>query len=437
MADLFKIGDLVECDIERLAFEGHGVAKPQNFTLFVPRTAPGDKVTVKITDLKKTYGYGNISEIKTASPHRIEAPCQYYARCGGCHYQHIDPKKVDEEKVQQLKGTFERHGPGAVEILPFLKADSAWNYRNRVTYRRAITGNQGYRAWDNYETLTIDTCMIAAPELNEAWDWVKDKVKHVSLNVLFFVMLRKIGDKIAVVLSVSEDFHPQELQKIFNEHPENYFFYITRIKESSHTAVGKKLEPIFHAPTYLEQQIGDIFYIIRPDLFFQTNDKIAKLLLDKITSSLSVSKEPVIDIYCGSGLFSIALAKLGIPTYGVEVQHDAIQSAKQSAIRNSVEEMVEFHTGPAVTVLQKLVREGASFARAIVDPPRDGLESKVLDAIPELGVKELYYVSCSPPTLARDLKKLVNQGYTIEYCLPLEMFPQTYHIETLTKLVKN
>lgn len=435
MADLFNVGEKVDCTVESLAFQGHGIAKPQNFTLFIHRTCPGDKLTAEITDMKKYYGFAKPFELLQPSSHRIQAPCAYFDRCGGCHYQHIQPSTVEAEKIQQLKDTFERHGPGKIEILPFLKADQ-WNYRNRVTYRRAITGNQGYRAWDDYETLDIQSCMIADSALNEAWGWVKDKIKHISLSVLFFVVLRKIGDNIAIIFSASEDFSTQELDRIFAEHPENYFFYVTRVKEMSQTAIGKDIEPMMHAPTYLEQKLGDVYYILRPDLFFQTNDKIAALLLNKITTSLSSSKETVIDIYCGSGLFSIALAKMGIPTYGVEVQHDAIQSAKQSAIRNSVEGLVEFRTGKAATILEKLVKDGSKFTRGIVDPPRDGLESKVLDLIPQLGINELYYVSCSPPTLARDLKKFQAHGYRIEYCMPLEMFPQTYHIETLTKLTK-
>lgn len=436
MADLFNIGDKVDCTVERLAFQGQGIAKPQNFTLFIHRTCPGDKLTAEITDMKKTYGIAMPSHISEPSPHRIQAPCVYFDRCGGCHYQHIESKTVEEEKLQQLKDTFERQGPGKIEILPFLKSNP-WNYRNRVTYRRAITGNQGYRAWDDYETLDIDNCMIAEPALNEAWIWVKQKIKHISLSVLFFVVLRKIGDQIAIIFSASEDFSTQELDRIFAEHPENYFFYVTRIKEMSQTAIGKTIEPMMHAPIYLEQKLGDVYYILRPDLFFQTNDEVAQLLVDKITSSLSQSKDPVIDIYCGSGLFSIALSKVGIPTYGIEVQQDAIQSAKQSAVRNNVDELVQFKTGKATDVLGKLVKDGSKFRRGIVDPPRDGLESKVLDLIPQLGIEELYYVSCSPPTLARDLKKFIILGYKIEYCQPLEMFPQTYHIETLTKLTKS
>ncbi len=426
----------MQCNVERLAFHGHGIAKPQNFTLFIPRSCPGDEITAKITDMKKYYGYANVVEISKLSSHRIAPPCPFYDRCGGCHYQHIDSQKVQEEKIQQLRDTFERHGPGNINILPIIASTNPWNYRNRVTYRRAKTGNQGYRAWDNYETLDIDTCLITDSKLNEAWSWVRDKIKHISPSVVYFVVLRKVGDAVAIIFSTSEDFSTQELKKILVPHPENYLFYVTKIKEFSQNALGKTIEPIFQEPVYLEEKIGEVFYILRPDLFFQINNDIAKILVDQITTPLSKSKEPVIDIYCGSGLFSIALAKLGIPTLGVEVQHDAIQSAQQSAIRNNVEELVQWRGGKATTILERLVKEGMQFTRGIVDPPRDGLESFVLDMIPKLGINELYYVSCSPPTLARDLKKFINHGYTIEYCQPLEMFPQTYHIETITKLAK-
>lgn len=446
MADLFKIGEQVECKIERLAFQGHGIGKPQNFTLFIPRTAPGDMVKADITEMKKHYGYAKLNSLIEPSPSRITPACQYFGRCGGCHYQHIDSKKVEEEKLQQLKDTFERHGPGKIEILPFLKGSSEWNYRNRVTYRRDTNGHQGYTAWDDFETLEIETCLIADEELNKAWGWIKQKIKHISPRVLPFVFLRKIGSSIAIIFSVSADFSTQELVKILDT-PENdeaaarrgrqkIYFYTTVIKEASHTAMGKTIEPIFNEPVYLEEKIGDAYYILRPDLFFQTNNSIAELLVKKITDEFSKSKEPVLDIYCGSGLFAIALAKMGIPTVGIEVQHEAVQSAKQSAIRNNVDEITKFRGGKAATVLERLVKDRVTYTRAIVDPPRAGLEPNLLQLIPNLGVQELYYVSCSPPTLARDLKEFVKLGYKIEYCLPLEMFPQTYHVETLTKLTK-
>jgi 23S rRNA (uracil1939-C5)-methyltransferase len=436
MANPFKIGDRVEASVERLAFQGHGIAKPQNFTLFIPRSAPGDKLTVKISDLKKNHGHALVDQIHTPSPNRIEAPCPHFSRCGGCHYQHIETSTVENEKLQQLKDTLERHGPGQVNLLPVLKTDASWNYRNRVTFRRDRNGAQGYTAWDNFETIEIDNCLIAEDELNVGWRWVKERIAHISPKVLSFVFVRKVGTSIAFTFSVTKDFSAQELRRIFSEHPDNYLFYTTVIKESSRTAVGKTIEPVYDEPIYLEEKIGDVFYILRPDLFSQVNSGIAKLLVDKIVSEFSNSKDPAIDIYCGSGLFSIALAKQGIPMLGIEIQSDAIKSAEQSAIRNNIDEITRFQSGVATTMLERLLKRKEHFTRAIVDPPRDGLEPKVIALIPELGVQELYYVSCSPPTLARDLKEFVRMGYKIEYTQPLEMFPQTYHIETLTKLTK-
>jgi 23S rRNA (uracil1939-C5)-methyltransferase len=432
----FKIGDQVEVLVERLAFQGHGIAKPQNFTLFVPRSAPGDKLNVKITDIKKNHGHASVEQILTPSSNRIDAPCPYFSRCGGCHYQHIEATSVEQEKLQQIKDTFERHGPGAIPMLPIMKTDQEWNYRNRVTYRRDKTGAQGYTAWDNYETLEIDNCLIAEDELNVGWRWVKERIAHISPKVLSFVFVRKIADKIAFTFSVTKDFSTKELRQIFTDHPENYLFYTTVIQESTRTALGKKIEPVFGEAIYLEEKIGDVFYILRPDLFFQVNTGIATLLVEKIVSEFSKSKEPAIDIYCGSGLFTIALAKQGIPMLGIEIQAEAIKSAEQSAIRNNVDATTRFQSGVATTMLERLLKRKESFTRAIVDPPRDGLEPKVIELIPQLGVQELYYVSCSPPTLARDLKEFVKLGYAIEYCQPIEMFPQTYHVETLTKLVK-
>lgn len=431
---MFDLGDKLEVRIQKLAFQGTGIAKPENFTIFISRTAPGDLAEIEIRDRKKSFAHAVVTKLIEPSDKRITPPCPYFARCGGCHYQHIEPSVVQSEKIQQLIDTFHRLGSADVEVRPIYIGQNQWNYRNRVTYRRDVSGKQGYTAWDNYETLDIENCLIAEKELNEAWDFVRERISHVSSKVLPFVFLRQIGRSIAIIFSVTKDFSTQEMEKLFNLRPEHYFFYTTEIQNNSRAALGKEVTALFSAPKYLEEQLGELFYILQPDLFFQTNNEIAKKLVDDVVAELQISTDPVIDIYCGSGLFTIAVGKKNIPVLGVEVQHLAIQSAKQSAIRNNVESYVRFRTGKAEKMLEKLIHEGEKFSRAIVDPPRDGLDQSILSGLEKMGVKELYYISCSPPTLARDVKELIKLGYRVEYCQPYEMFPQTYHIETLTKL---
>ena len=433
---MLDVGNTLDVTIEKLAFQGSGITKPDNFTIFVPRSAPEDRARIEITLRKKHYAYANVREMIEPSRFRIEPPCPYFARCGGCHYQHIQPTKVDEEKIQQLRDTLMRLGSTEVDVRPIVKGSKAWNYRNRVTYRRDVSGHQGYTAWDDFETLDIDLCLIAEVELNQAWQWLKNKISHISPKVLPFVFLRKVGDVIAVIFSVTPDFHAQEIEKLFVDRPEHYYFYTTVVKNHSHTAFGKEFKNLFSAPTYFEQKLGDLFYILQPHLFFQINNDMAEIIVNDVVKDVSTSQEPLIDIYCGSGLFSIAIAKKNIPVLGVEVQHQAILSAKQSAIRNSVDELARFRTGKAERILERLAQEGERFTRAIVDPPRDGLQPDLLNNLQKLGIRTIYYVSCSPPTLARDVKELTKLGFNVDYCQPYEMFPQTYHIEAVTKLTK-
>jgi|JI10StandDraft_1071094.scaffolds.fasta_scaffold144177_2 23S rRNA (uracil1939-C5)-methyltransferase len=433
---MFERGEKLKVKVEKLAFQGFGIAKPENFTIFIPRTAPGDEAEIEITDRQKNFAHAMPKQITTPSSHRTEPPCPYFVKCGGCNYQHIQPDFVRTQKMEQLKETFERIGPGSIELRPIIEGNNKWNYRNRQIYRRDDRGHQGYVAWDNFETIDIDTCMIAEKELDVAWKMLKDKIAHISSKVLPFVTLRKIGSNICVIFACTKDFSTKELQDFFRDRPSNYHFYTTEVEQNSKVALGEKIEGIFAEPMYLEESIGETFYILRPDLFFQTNHEVASLMVNYIQKEMDAEKDPILDIYCGSGLFSLALSRLGIPTLGIEVEQPAITSAKQGALRNNVESITEYKVGKAEQVMQKLIKDERTFRRAIVDPPRKGLHHLLLQNIPKIGIDELYYVSCSPPTLARDLKELHKMGYKTQWCQPFEMFPQTYHIETVTKLVK-
>ncbi|MCB1197544.1 MAG: class I SAM-dependent RNA methyltransferase, partial [Deltaproteobacteria bacterium] len=229
--------------------------------------------------------------------------------------------------------------------------------------------------------------------------------------------------------SVLKTFNKKELERRFEQ--STYFFYTTTIKENDSQALGKDLMPLFFEPIFLQQPINDVDYIVRPDLFFQTNHEVAGKLVSYVTAQVKKKKKSVLDIYCGSGLLSIALAKQGFQVYGIEVQYPAIKCAKQSSIVAGTENLTTFQTGKADAIMQKLHENKRTFATIIVDPPRAGLHKNVIELLPKLGANQIIYISCNPSTLARDAKDLIALGYALKKTTPFEMFPMTYHMETV------
>ncbi len=429
--------EIREVSIENLAYGGDGVAHPEGFTVFVPRTAPGDRVKVKIQTVRKRYARAFPLEILERSPLRIEPKCKYFDDCGGCHYQHLDPSWVSDQKVLHVRAALERIAHESVPVRPLISPQQAWNYRNRLTYHRSLSGKAGYVSWRDYEILDIDDCPIGHIELNALWKQLKERIREVPAEVVPYVVLRRttVGET-AVLLSVCESGLDTAVQAQMKDLAESFekktFFYVTKIKAGSRSPFGKSIEAL-SGPDRLPEKVAGISFSVRPDLFFQVHPEVTEKVVSQILSwSEEVKPKRLIDIYCGAGLFTLALARQGFQTLGVEVGHEAVLCAQESARKNRLDSSANFRGGKAERIIERLIREGEQFDAAVVDPPRKGLQPEVIENLPKLGVRRLLYVSCSPPTFARDVKALKEIGYQINWIQPFDMFPQTYHVETVS-----
>ena len=422
--------------MDRLAYGGDGVTHPGGFTVFVPRTAPGDLVRLQITDVRKRYGRGLALEVLRPSAHRIESKCPHFDRCGGCHYQHLPSNFAAEQKVDHIRDALERIGPGRLDVRPILSPKKLWNYRNRVTYHRSARGSQGYISFRNRrEVLDIDSCPIAQDELNDLWRSVRHALEDFSADKLPYVTLRRATTgACAVILSTTVDSSDSDLAKRLSTIPNIRSLYVTRIKAGSYSPFGDEMI-LVHGKEGITEEIGDVQYLVRPDLFFQIHSEITEqLVAHAIEWAGERAIDSILDVYCGAGLFTLALARKGVRTLGVEIAHHSIRSAQTSAQANDLSDRARFRAGRADTILLRLHREGERFPAAIVDPPRKGLHPNLIASFPSLGIRNLLYVSCSPATMARDLKVLLQSGFQVRWIQPFDMFPQTYHVEILTAL---
>lgn len=418
-----------DLSIEALAYGGDGIARPEGFTIFVPRTVPGDKVRVEMTVTKKRYGRGLPLEILEASPLRTEPKCPHYKECGGCHYQQIDPAYVAEQKVLQVQDALERIGKEKADVLPLVVPSQQWGYRNRVTYHRKGT-TSGYIAWKGERVIDIPDCPIAQPELNTLWKEVRKRIEKIPAAQIRFVFLRRTtSGELAVLFSVAA---PTVLHKVAREWDLDASLWFSVVEHDAASPFGDEIG-LLKGGERMTESVGEIQYQVRPDLFFQIHPEVTEKVVEKVLSwANEIKPKRVLDLYCGSGLFTLALTKAGYPTYGVEVSHEAILCAQTSLDENALDSTVWLRTGKADQIVEKLIEEEESFDAAIVDPPRKGIHPEIIKKLSKLGVKHLLYISCSPATLARDVKALKEEGFQLNWTQPFDMFPQTYHVETVS-----
>jgi 23S rRNA (uracil1939-C5)-methyltransferase len=360
----------LELTIEDVAFGGKGVARNEGKAVFVPFTIDGEKVSVHIAREKKQFAEAELIDVLEASPHRVQPQCPYFGRCGGCSYQHIDYEHQLAIKYRQVHSALQRIGKlREVPMRPIIPSAQEYSYRNRVTVH-AQDGVIGFFRRDSHRLIDIERCPIAQDEVNSA---------------LSELRARPVRDG----------------------------HYTLRAKTG-------------------------------PRVFSQTNDAVANALRDLVAEMIPPGQELLIDAYCGAGFFGKALLDKFERVIGIDWDLHAIAAAQENAtgketyIAGDVE--IELQTGGAVHLNRPPrahnVHDGrlGSIAPAmIVDPPATGLSSNIRQAIVELAPAILIYVSCNPPTLARDLAAL-RQQFTIESVTPLDMFPQTAEIEVVALL---
>lgn len=422
----------VELEIESLAFGGSGIGRMEGKAVFVPLTAPGDRVRCRIARDRKRYAEAEPEEILTPSPLRRPAPCPVFGECGGCQWQHL-PYGEQVRWKERIFADFLRRqcGVGEEAVLPAVPSPGEWRYRSRVQFKcRQTAGGfvMGFYRRGSHFVVDVADCPITAVRLNEVLrlfrSWLPaspcpDRVPQVDLDLGCDGRVRGVVHALGDVPSLADYLRP-----LVEEAGISLFLQPGR-KDSLVRVAGEE---------DLEIAAGDPPMLLRygPGGFAQVNLPQNLALVREVTRAAALTgKERVLDLFCGMGNFSLPLARGAREVTGVEEYAPAIVKARQNAARLGIANAA-FHAVPAEGAATGLA-DGAGFDLVVLDPPRAGAYGVARELAASRPGKILY-VSCDPSTLARDLQPLLHGGYRLLWSRPFDLFPQTHHIESLSLL---
>jgi len=418
----------MKIEIEKLAFGGAGVGRIQGKVFFVRDGIPGDVLDVQVTREKGSYGEAEIENILNPSPERTTPSCPVFGQCGGCQWQHINYSYQLKAKEGIFRETLGRIGGlTEVEIEPIVPSPKEYGYRSRVTLSVELQKGRyflGYHKGRSQKLIGIEGCPIATKPIDEAIASLTRSLKS-SLNRPHYP-LKKIhvasDENAAYITLASSLYHePKKLHSLSK----------TLNVYSSAENIGIAGED----EKELELTLSGLTFYSVPSVFIQANKWINEQLINTLIEYAGLEgRERVLDLYSGIGNFSLHLAKRAKEVIGADVSAKAIKLAKRSAELNSIKN-VTFEAIPSEFFLEKSLNGKDKFDLVILDPPREGAK-KVINGIIKLRPAKIIYVSCDPSTLARDLKMLKESGYRVLKIKLFDMFPQTYHIESLALLLK-
>ncbi|MCR4622463.1 MAG: 23S rRNA (uracil(1939)-C(5))-methyltransferase RlmD [Clostridiales bacterium] len=413
-----------QIEITGVTNEFRGVGRLEGKAVFVPDALPGETVEITVKQEKASYIIAENLGVLKASPFRTEPACPHYAACGGCACLHARYEHTLELKRQNVLAALNRIGAlGLDEIEPCLPSPLKEGWRNKAEF--AVEGGRaGFRAEGERRVTDVDYCRQLSENMNRAWAFVKPLA--VKANASGVVLRENHKGEIMLVLCVNipSSAAQKQCETAYEKLESVVSCHICRLNPRPVHALDGQVTHVC-GEKFLTDRINGLSFRLAPQAFFQVNrlqaENVYRLALDGVSPG-----EKVCDIYCGAGTISLSAAKLGALVTGIEIVPEAVANARGNADLNGL--AAEFICGNAAQMYPPLLKK-RRFDRVIVDPPRKGLDEKVLDALVSHPAPRLSYVSCDPATLARDLKKLCDV-YSIESVTTADMFPGTGHMET-------
>lgn len=464
----WKKNDVIKIEITDMSDTGEGIGKTEGFTWFVKDVVVGDVIEASVMKLKKSYGFARLQKILTPSPARVTPPCPVARQCGGCQLQAVRYEEQLRFKENKVRNNLRRIGGfGNPVFYPIIGMEHPWRYRNKAQFPfgKNKAGNiiTGFYAARTHAIIEQDDCLLGVEENAKILKCVKEYMNryHISpydetthTGLIRHALIRKgfaTGELMVCLVingSVQDLKHKEELvtslKALYPEPKETKAAPVSHIasisvninREKTNVIMGSEVIDIY-GPGYITDSIGNVRYRISPLSFYQVNPVQTERLYGTALEYAGLTGTEVVwDLYCGIGTISLFLAQKAKKVYGVEIVPQAIEDARANAALNGMDN-VEFFVGKAEEVLPEQYEKNHIYADVIVvDPPRKGCDQVCLDTILKMAPQRIVYVSCDSATLARDLKYLCSEDYTLEKVQAVDMFGNSCHVECVVSLQK-
>jgi 23S rRNA (uracil1939-C5)-methyltransferase len=417
-------------EIESLAYGPYGIGRIDNRVIMVPATVPGDKIRARVTDSKVNYAVGEKLRLLQPSPLRQTPPCPYANDCGGCPWQQVQYKAQLGAKEQSVADALRRIGKlDGFELRPILASPHEYHYRRRIRLQCDKAKRIGFFRAFSHDLVEIDSCLIADSALNKVLhplrSWMSElntAVEHVE------IVIGDDSNEIVAVGKAAGEFMTRDdsaCERLLNQ-PTGINGLILR-GDNWHKAWGQTTVSI--------RSDDGICLKVEGDLFVQVNAEGNRLILKELLAAGGFDKnEQLLELYAGAGNFTLSLAKRAQNIVAVEGYRQSVDSGKRSAQFNGIAN-VRWICAHVPAAVERLAKQRERFSKIILDPPRAG--AKAIDRdLASLGAEKILYVSCNPTTLARDLSALARRGYKLMLVQPIDLFPHTFHVETLAVMIR-
>lgn len=411
-----KIDEIYETEIVGLENEASGVAKINGMVVFIPKTLVGEKVRIRITEIKKNYAKGKLIEVLEKSDKRTTSKCPYYEECGGCNLRHQESDENIKFKKEKVENALKRIGKLDVlvdDVVPSLKNE---NYRNKASFK--VEDNRiGFYGEGTYQLIDIDNCMLLEKEINDSLTVIRSYLNN-NKNEIKTITIKHGNAMNEILIDIFST----------NDEDINILSYLTTNIDDLKTVIFN--EKIVYGNGYINQVTNGLMFKCSSKSFFQVNTMQTEKLYSLAVKLANLTKNDVVlDLYCGTGTITSILAGYVKKVIGIEIVEDAIYDAKENVKTNGISN-VKFICGDAAKEISK-IKENIDVV--FVDPPRSGIDRKAIAVIKKINPKKIVYISCNPVTMARDLSYL-NDLYTMEKVVPVDMFPNTAHVECVSVL---
>ena len=446
MEELRK-NNIYEAEVTGLTSEGAGVCRICGRAVFVPRAIPGERWRIRIVKVTKTAVYGRGEELLSASPERVEPACPNFGRCGGCSFLHMSYKAELRYKLERVNDAFKRIGGLELCAERIIGSETVEGYRNKsiVAVGEAENGLvAGFYRSGSHDIVPVERCLLQSDEASacarSVTGWMKRRGVRAGSGGVRHVYTRRARDGAALCCVVTGRRFSPALARTLVESLRRGCPGLVGVVEclnrsESNTVLAGEFRTLWGSSTLTDVLCGSEFEL-SPQAFYQINPPQAERLYElAVDYALPEPGGTVLDLYCGAGTISLALARRAGQVIGAEIVPEAVENARRNAARNGIGN-AEFICADAGDAARLLSERGTRPDAIVVDPPRKGMSEEALRQVAKMQPKRIAYVSCDPATLARDLKRLTELGYVPQKAVAVDMFPKTAHVETVVLLTE-